>query len=552
MPNAVKFLSSSITPSGSIRKGTVALGLNGNLGPTSTTAWYNGITPQSGNYIIYEVDNGSGFAPRIFAPQSDSELIRFVNDRSGTSLTTLASALEELASKSQFAAVNKAYPDIVTDKLVYLRDSTFTPSYPTTGSVTYPILDLASVGTGSLQNGVGFNSSSGAFIFDGSDDQIPLQTSNNFANIDFSAGITIMVLYKIDAVSDFNGQFRAFLGVTGGNRSFNSYLYGADNPATSLQYHFSANYTNGLSDSITIEPGGYHLYAMTCNSAASDFWHDSILAGSQTPAQPQYYTAGGTQYLGRADNMWKGNIARWMIYNKSLTETEILQNYYQGNIITNGLVFALDAGNLVSYPGSGTLALNLRDTRIPQAGTLTNGTTFNSGNSGNFVFDGTNDYIVFPDNVELDSQEITMESWVNVNSITQNGFLFEKGSVNTQYSNFFNNDGTFYFRTMGLSTQDLTFNISSYITVNTWNHIVCTYGGGTKTIYVNGIQVAQQTGLTGTISTNANGLYIGAYGVGSGYFLNGEIAVSRVYNKPFKSDMVIQNYNEGKSRFGLI
>ena len=145
-----------------------------------------------------------------------------------------------------------------------------------------------------------------------------------------------------------------------------------------------------------------------------------------------------------------------------------------------------------------------------------------------------------------------MESWVNVNSITQNGFLFEKGSVNTQYSNFFNNDGTFYFRTMGLSTQDLTFNISSYITVNTWNHIVCTYGGGTKTIYVNGIQVAQQTGLTGTISTNANGLYIGAYGVGSGYFLNGEIAVSRVYNKPFKSDMVIQNYNEGKSRFGLI
>jgi hypothetical protein len=452
----------------------------------------------------------------------------------------------------QYLAVNKAYPDIVTDKLVYLMDSTFTPSYPTTGSVTYPIMDLASVGTGSLQNGVGFNSSSGAFIFDGSDDQIPLQTSNNFQNINWSTGITIMVLYKIDAVSDFNGQFRAFLGVTGGNRSFNSYLYGADNPATSLQYHFSANYTSGVSDSITIEPGGYHLYAMTCNSAASDFWHDSILAGSQTPATPSYSTAGGTQYLGRADNMWKGNIARWMIYNKSLTENEILQNYYQGNIITEGLAFALDAGNLVSYPGSGTSALNLRDTRIPNAGTLTNGTTFNSGNSGNFVFDGTNDDIVFPDNSELDSQEITMESWVNVNSVFQNGFLFEKGSVNTQYSNFFNSDGTFYFRTMGLSAQDLTFYAPSYITVNTWNHIVCVYGGGDKFIYVNGRQVAAQSGLTGTISTNANGLYIGAYGVGSGYFLNGEIAVSRVYNIAFKPEMVIQNYNEGKSRFGLI
>jgi len=550
MPNAVKFVSSSITPSGSIRKGAVALGLNGDLGPTSTTAWYNGITPQSGNYIIYETD--TGFAPRIFAPQSDTELIRFVNDRFGGGLTTLASALEELATKAQFLAVNKAYPGIVTDKLVYLMDSTFIPSYPTTGSVTYPILDLVGVGTGSLQNGVGFNSSSGAFIFDGSDDQIPLQSSDKFSFVDWSVGITIMVLYKIDAVSDFNGQFRAFLGVTGGNRSFNSYLYGADNPANTLQYHFSANYTSGVSDPITIEPGGYHLYAMTCNSAASDFWHDSIIAGSQGPATPSYSTAGGTQYLGRADNMWKGNIARWMIYNKSLTETEILQNYYQGNIITDGLVFALDAGNLVSYPGSGTSALNLRDTRFPQAGTLTNGTTFNSGNSGNFVFDGTNDYIVFSDNSELDSQTITMESWVNVNSVFQNGFLFEKGSVNTQYSNFFNSDGTFYFRTMGLSAADLTFYAPSYITVNTWNHIVCTYINGVKAIYVNGVQVAGQTGLTGTISTNTSGLYIGAYGPGSGYFLNGEIAVSRVYNIALKPEQIRQNYNEGTSRFGLI
>ena len=142
-----------------------------------------------------------------------------------------------------------------------------------------------------------------------------------------------------------------------------------------------------------------------------------------------------------------------------------------------------------------------------------------------------------------------MESWSNVNSVFQNGFLFEKGYVNTQYSNFFNSDGTFYFRTMGLSTQDLTFYAPSYITVNTWNHIVCTYSSGTKAIYVNGVQVAGQTGLTGTISTDTTGLYIGAYGNGIGYFINGEIAVSRVYNKALTAQEVNQNFSAQSSRF---
>ena len=86
---------------------------------------------------------------------------------------------------------------------------------------------------------------------------------------------------------------------------------------------------------------------------------------------------------------------------------------------------------------------------------------------------------------------------------------------------------------------------------NTWNHIVCTYEAGIKTTYVNGAQVGQQTGLTGTISTNATGLFIGAYGPGTSYFLNGKIANSRVYNKALTAAEVQQNFNASKSRFGL-
>jgi hypothetical protein len=152
-----------------------------------------------------------------------------------------------------------------------------------------------------------------------------------------------------------------------------------------------------------------------------------------------------------------------------------------------------------------------------------------------------------------------MESWCYPTSISQNGFLFEKGwDVNTQYSNFFQGAG-FVYRTIGLSNQDLTFTVSSYITVNTWNHIVCTYdGAGTKTIYVNGTQIAQATGLTGQIpnaqSTNVqSGASVGVYGAYAGsrsYWFSGKISVSRLYNRALTSTEVVRNYNADAANFG--
>jgi hypothetical protein len=232
-----------------------------------------------------------------------------------------------MQSQTNFMPVNKAYPEIITDGLVYLVDSTFVASYPLGGSQLSPLRDQGNVGDGTLQNGVNFNSAAGTLVFDGSDDQIPIFASSNFSNIDFSAGLTLMVIYKIDAVTDFNGQFRCMIGVTGANRSWNYYLYGASNPATTLQYHFSANYTSGVSNALTITTGSYHLGVITCNSVSSTFYHDGVAVGTQTPATPSYTTAGGLQYIGRGDNFWKGNIGVCGIYNKVLTAAEITQNY---------------------------------------------------------------------------------------------------------------------------------------------------------------------------------------------------------------------------------
>jgi len=224
--------------------------------------------------------------------------------------------------------------------------------------------------------------------------------------------------------------------------------------------------------------------------------------------------------------------------------------FYRGpNIVTDGLVFALDPGSERCYPGTGTPVYNLINNAI---GNLRNGTTYVTSNGGAFDFDGTDDFVEFSDDTNLNNQTLTMESWIQLDStLAQDAFIFEKGQVNTQYSNFVATNGYLYFRTQGLSTVDKTLNLTSYTSAGLWTHIACTYGAGTKYIYINGVLRSTQTGLTGTIPTNTTGLFLGAYGPGTSYFMNGKIAVSRVYNKVLTAAEVTQNYKAQKSRFGL-
>jgi len=60
-------------------------------------------------------------------------------------------------------------------------------------------------------------------------------------------------------------------------------------------------------------------------------------------------------------------------------------------IVTNGLVLALDAGNTKSYVSGSTTWFD--KSGRGNNGTLVNGPTFNTGSLGSIVFDGVNDYV---------------------------------------------------------------------------------------------------------------------------------------------------------------
>jgi len=222
---------------------------------------------------------------------------------------------------------------------------------------------------------------------------------------------------------------------------------------------------------------------------------------------------------------------------------------YSPNISRDGLVFCLDAGNRASYTGSGTTWNELSNNMSAE---LVNSPTFNSQNNGFFQF-VTDDYARIPNNTTLDTQTPSVEVWIKTNGTNQNGFWFEKGTVNTQYSLFQEGTNIQWRQHYAAGYTNLSTNTATYINTSNWYQVVGTFTSGRRRLYINGNLVNSDT-QAGTISTNSGGMSIGAYGGYTGaksYYYNGNLAICKVYNKELTSAEILQNYNATKGRFGL-
>jgi len=177
-------------------------------------------------------------------------------------------------------------------------------------------------------------------------------------------------------------------------------------------------------------------------------------------------------------------------------------------IVRDGLQLYLDASNPNSFNAGKTTWKDISTSTSTDAAQLVNNPIFATNK---FTFNGNDTVIIIPELSRLNTQTLTIESWVNVPSLAQNGFIFEKGNVNTQYSLFFEqSDGSVVFRQNFSPYSDMRVPYSS-ISTNVWNHIVGTFTSGNRRVYFNSILAASDT-QTGTIQTNTNGCSIGAFG----------------------------------------
>jgi hypothetical protein len=224
---------------------------------------------------------------------------------------------------------------------------------------------------------------------------------------------------------------------------------------------------------------------------------------------------------------------------------------YNTSIVRDGLVLHLDAANVKSYPGSGTAWNDLSGNG--NNGILTNSPTYNSSNLGYFQFI-TNDFVTMPNNVALDTQTPTVEVWVKTNATTQNGFWFEKGIVNSQYS-LFQEGGNIQWRIniSGLGIRSLSTSTATYMNTTDWYQVVGTYTSGTRLLYINGVLVNSDT-QSGIIETNAGGMSIGVYGGFNGtrgYYYNGNLSNCKVYDRELNSQEIKRNFEATRGRYGI-
>lgn len=219
------------------------------------------------------------------------------------------------------------------------------------------------------------------------------------------------------------------------------------------------------------------------------------------------------------------------------------------SIKTDGLIVNLDAGFLPSYPGTGYKWKNIGNT-ISMTASLNNTPIYGEGF---FSFDDSSlEYANLPNIGSLSqwSVEVWFRLTSNLNSkvtsIVSNQY---NGSV-LNFSIGTNNAPTDYklrvgfFNSAWYNTQGFTPN------TNQWYQVVATYDGNRLTEYVDGVYT--DTLVVGTVSQSGGEIRMMARWDDistSSNFVNGDLAIVRIYNRELKSDEVSSNYNLVSQRF---
>jgi hypothetical protein len=393
-----------------------------------------------------------------------------------------------------------------------------------------------------LVNGPTFNSN-GSIVFDGVDDYGTL----NPAGIPTGNEITISFLnFGISAPSSsiiaasFNNS----------DQTLNVHL-----PWSNNGIYWDCGYPFNRIDKIATntEYQGWHNWVFTKNAATGNMsiyrdgslWHSG---SGQTSTIP-------TMTVARIGSYWNnqlyhnGRIAQCLVYNKALTATEISQNYYKGPIVTDGLTYMWDAGNLVSYEPGSTTTYNLAGSKYA---TLTNGVGFNTANGGHWTFDGSDDAIFIEGSLYSFSlnQNVnwTVNAWIKTTTTAgaeYGGGILSNSNGGPVYSNLQVNNGRIAYTHYNNSWQThrglKTVNDGKWHLL-TWANI----GNGNMNLYVDG--VFDSTIDAQLSSSNAIDVIGRSWAGGS---FDGSIASVQINYITMNQDQVTQNFNAQRNRFGI-
>ena len=330
MPNAVQH--SETTVNNALGIGNMHIGVGGDLGPTSTTGFFNGINPPSGGYTVY-MNKASG-GPSIVCPANDADLITFTEKLTGESMADVDACFSYFAGESDKMVMFNPINGIITDNIELYLDANQIISYPKSGTSWKDL--SGNTRNGTLTNGVTFNSN-GYMDFDGEDDYVAIDTYTfGNGNWTVNAWVAADVLDNQNLVSNTSGGpvTNAF-GFDNSKIHYRNYdgawqLHDGNTTLTTGRWYMVTwvNYAGDSSSTGTMK--------MFVNGVADSSEFNSYVTNGG-PCNAIGRNWGSTEY--------DGKIANISFHSKSLTDAEVYSLYFRGSIPTTDLLTSVDVGN---------------------------------------------------------------------------------------------------------------------------------------------------------------------------------------------------------------
>ena len=211
---------------------------------------------------------------------------------------------------------------------------------------------------------------------------------------------------------------------------------------------------------------------------------------------------------------------------------------FPSELVTDGLVLNLDAGDPRSYPGSGTTWTDLSGNgNNGTFGASTAAPTYNNANGGSLVFDGTNDYVSLG-TPSIGTGKITVSAWIKITTGGIYQHIVDNQSPEWHLA-ILNDNRPYFFNGV------VNHNSTPQLSTGVW-YMITGVQGITNDLYINGV-LSQSIESNVNITTNT--LQIGRFFSGPSRYFNGNISNVSIYNRALSAAEVAQNYDALKVRY---
>jgi len=233
-------------------------------------------------------------------------------------------------------------------------------------------------------------------------------------------------------------------------------------------------------------------------------------------------------------------------------------------MVTDGLVFLIDAANTKSYPGTGATVTDIAQGVSGTKGTAVSLITYNGVKTFQFTSTDANNFISFTsgtNDYEFSTQSVA--TWINTTTAKTN-MDFITGLNSGDGSDRWRHQTT---NTLGAGVKGIELDwihtegwgyFAAPLTYDdgNWHYFVTTFDDGTNTgtLYWDGVEItitASSTTPDWTTGENINKLSVGGDEQELGSNFIGYMPLAKMYNRVLTGAEVLQNYNALKGRFGL-